>query len=114
MRKIVARICGKHSNACINRWTKSLKPTITKGKWSLQEDESLKTAVALVGTHWKSVADRVRGRTDAQCRERWTNVLDPVLAKKKAWTKEVNLTSPRHTPCPSSTDELTLVNREYI
>ncbi|GAA5978157.1 hypothetical protein JCM5350_007415 [Sporobolomyces pararoseus] len=86
--QIIARICGKHSNACINRWTKSLKPTITKGKWSLQEDESLKTAVALVGTHWKSVADRVRGRTDAQCRERWTNVLDPVLAKKKAWTKE--------------------------
>ncbi|GAA5948071.1 hypothetical protein JCM3765_007095 [Sporobolomyces pararoseus] len=86
--QIIARICGKHSNACINRWTKSLKPTITKGKWSLQEDESLKTAVALVGTHWKSVADRVRGRTDAQCRERWTNVLDPVLAKKKAWTKQ--------------------------
>ncbi|GAA5925826.1 uncharacterized protein JCM15063_005132 [Sporobolomyces koalae] len=86
--QIVARVCGTHSNACINRWTKSLKPTIKRGKWSPEEDEALKTAIGLVGKNWKEVAPRVSGRTDAQCRERWTNALDPVLDHKKPWLPE--------------------------
>lgn len=59
-----------------------------RGKWSAEEDESLRVAVAHVGKNWKLVAPRVVGRTDAQCRERWMNVLDPVLAKKRPWSAE--------------------------
>lgn len=87
----VARVTGRYSNACINRWTKSLRPSITRGKWSDKEDEELRVAVAMVGCNWKEVAPRVTGRTDAQCRERWTNVLDPNLDNKKPWSAEVSI-----------------------
>ena len=37
---------------------------------------------------WSKIAARVATRTDVQCRERWTNVLDPARAagKARAWT----------------------------
>lgn len=84
----VARHVGRTSNQCINRWTKTLKPGIKRGKWSKEEDDMLKAAVDACGTVWKKVGLRVRGRTDQQCRERWSNVLDPRV-RKKNWTAEV-------------------------
>jgi hypothetical protein len=84
----VARFVGRTSNQCINRWTKTLRPGIKRGRWSAEEDELLRGAIAACGTVWKQVGLRVRGRTDQQCRERWANVLDPRI-QKKAWTEEV-------------------------
>ena len=84
----VARHVGRTSNQCINRWTKTLKPGIKRGRWTKEEDDNLRAAVAACGTVWKKVGLRVRGRTDQQCRERWANVLDPRVQKKN-WTQEV-------------------------
>ncbi|KAH9450183.1 hypothetical protein Pst134EA_026892 [Puccinia striiformis f. sp. tritici] len=83
----VANHCGRSSNQCINRWSKTLRPDIKKGKWDPIEDEALKSAVAACGMVWKDVAPRVRGRTDAQCRERWCNILDPRIVVGN-WTPE--------------------------
>lgn len=44
-------------------------------------------AVQEVGRKWAAVAERVPGRTDMSCRERYMNVLDPSL-RKGAWTAE--------------------------
>ncbi|KAM0753381.1 hypothetical protein T439DRAFT_379072 [Meredithblackwellia eburnea MCA 4105] len=84
----VARVVGFNSNQCINRWNKTLRPTIRRGKWEPEEDETLRQAVASVGHVWKFVAARVWGRTDAQCRERWCNILDPNLKDPKKWSVE--------------------------
>ncbi|EGG04208.1 uncharacterized protein MELLADRAFT_72431 [Melampsora larici-populina 98AG31] len=83
----VANHCGRSSNQCINRWSKTLRPDIKKGKWDANEDEALRNAVAACGMVWKDVAPRVRGRTDAQCRERWCNILDPRIVVGN-WTSE--------------------------
>lgn len=83
----VANHCGRSSNQCINRWSKTLRPDIKKGKWDPIEDEALKNAVAACGMVWKDVAPRVRGRTDAQCRERWCNILDPKIVVGN-WSRE--------------------------
>ncbi|KNZ48297.1 hypothetical protein VP01_576g6 [Puccinia sorghi] len=72
----------------IDDWIKTLRPDIKKGKWDPVEDEALKSAVAACGMVWKDVAPRVRGRTDAQCRERWCNILDPRIVVGN-WTPEV-------------------------
>lgn len=85
----VARLVGRHSNQCINRWTKSLRPGMKKGKWSAEEDDALKAAVESCGMVWKLVAPRVKGRTDAQCRERWVNILDPKVLPQTVWSEEV-------------------------
>ena len=79
---------GRNSNQCINRWSKTINPAIKRGKWIAEEDEALRQAVAACGPIWKNVCKRMNGRTDAQCRERWTNKLDPNL-KFADWTPEV-------------------------
>ncbi|KAG8694692.1 Myb-like DNA-binding domain protein [Ceratobasidium sp. 395] len=74
-------------NQCSFRYTKSLCPTIKKGKWSTEEDEALRKGVAAFGRTWIKVQEYVEGRTDAQCRERWSNMLDPSL-KTGPWEAE--------------------------
>ncbi|GAA6001378.1 hypothetical protein JCM10207_006634 [Rhodosporidiobolus poonsookiae] len=102
----VADYTGYPSGACYTRWTAVLRPLIKRGKWSTSEDDALRSAVAELlvdtgykgrekgkpkdkeGGTWKEIAARVSGRTDAQCRERWQNILDPKLLDNKVWTEE--------------------------
>ncbi|KAH7344933.1 hypothetical protein B0J17DRAFT_591744 [Rhizoctonia solani] len=74
-------------NQCSFRYSKSLCPTIKKGKWTKEEDEALRKGVAAFGRMWTKVQEYVQGRTDAQCRERWSNMLDPSL-KTGPWDEE--------------------------
>lgn len=91
----MARYLGRNSDQCQQRWQKSLAPAVKRGRWSKAEDECLRQAVeaALANGNptlpWKVVASRVRGRTDVQCRERWSNRLDPRISKVKIrWDRE--------------------------
>ncbi len=48
----------------------------------------LRTVVAREGsTDWVAVATHIAGRTGAQCRHRWKDVLDPAI-DKSPWTAE--------------------------
>lgn len=92
----LARYVGRNSDQCYNRWLKSLKSEIKRNRWTAEEDQSLSRAVEYVkrmdggaSVSWQRVALRVKGRTDAQCRERWSNKLDPKLKKDKdPWTAD--------------------------
>jgi len=65
-----------------------VEDTHNKGKWSRQEDETLRRAVALhKGKNWKRIAELVQDRTDVQCLHRWQKVLNPEVVKGP-WTKE--------------------------
>uniref|UniRef100_A0A7S1G206 Uncharacterized protein n=1 Tax=Corethron hystrix TaxID=216773 RepID=A0A7S1G206_9STRA len=62
--------------------------TVTKRSWTEIEDEQLKNLVKQHGlSNWTTVADSLDGRTGKQCRERWTNHLNPGI-KKGNWTDE--------------------------
>ncbi|XP_021858427.2 uncharacterized protein [Spinacia oleracea] len=80
---------GRTGTQCSNRWNKTLLPARQKvGKWSINEDKRLRVAVTLFGhKSWHRIAQFVPGRTQAQCRERWVNVLDPCLNRGQ-WTEE--------------------------
>jgi hypothetical protein len=59
-----------------------------KTRWSPAEDRSLEVIVSQLGTgNWAKVAGSVPGRTGKQCRERWTNQLDPALSRDN-WTSD--------------------------
>ena len=48
----------------------------------------LKEAVAEYGnTSWILIQQHVPGRTDVQCRERYCNVVDPMISREK-WTEQ--------------------------
>jgi len=58
-----------------------LRPDLLKGKWTEQEDQRLRSVVVEGYDHWGKVAEKMPGRTAKQCRERWSNYLDPGLLK---------------------------------
>ncbi|XP_066294281.1 snRNA-activating protein complex subunit 4-like [Branchiostoma lanceolatum] len=73
---------GRTITQCCHRWAKTLDPNVVKGKWSVDEDIALLTAVAKFGAKdWWKISRLVSGRTDAQVRERYVNVLDPEIKR---------------------------------
>uniref|UniRef100_A0A336MDV2 CSON015200 protein n=1 Tax=Culicoides sonorensis TaxID=179676 RepID=A0A336MDV2_CULSO len=58
-----------------------------KGKWTKDEDTSLKFLVEAHGENWEQIAKLMPDRTEVQCQQRWTKVVNPNLIKGP-WTKE--------------------------
>ncbi|XP_046387660.1 chitinase-like protein PB1E7.04c isoform X2 [Ischnura elegans] len=72
------------SNSSLNH---STKKTINKGRWTKEEDMKLKLLAEAHMEHWESVAQHFPDRSDIQCQQRWTKVVNPELVKGP-WTKE--------------------------
>ena len=65
-----------------------LKKGLIKGQWSLEEDNLLKEWIEKVGPKkWEQCGKYIHGRTGKQCREHWSNCLNPELIKGE-WTYE--------------------------
>jgi len=60
---------------------------IQRGGWSPEEDAKLRLAVAAYGNSWIEIAEVIAGRTNEQCRDRWSDKINPNLAKGK-WTND--------------------------
>ncbi|KAG8231567.1 hypothetical protein J437_LFUL011745 [Ladona fulva] len=63
------------------------RKTINKGRWTKEEDAKLKALVEARFEDWESVAQHFPDRSDVQCQQRWTKVVNPELVKGP-WTKE--------------------------
>jgi hypothetical protein len=79
---------GKSNSQCYHRWMKTLHPDIKRGKWLAEEDRRLLLATHIYSSNnWASIAEHVPQRTDIQCRERYCNVLNPLLTSAE-WTSQ--------------------------
>ncbi|KAG0192515.1 Myb-like DNA-binding domain protein [Apophysomyces sp. BC1034] len=68
-----------------NKRTK--KQQSTYSRWTLEEDELLRQAVAVYGAHkWSLVASHVPNRSPMQCSTRWLGALNPNIHKGR-WTE---------------------------
>lgn len=63
------------------------KKQINKGRWSKDEDARLKQLVEEYHERWDAIALHFPDRSDVQCQQRWTKVVNPELVKGP-WTKE--------------------------
>ncbi|XP_051145913.1 transcription factor MYB16-like [Andrographis paniculata] len=81
--------CGK---SCRLRWTNYLRPDVKRGKFSLQEDQTILQLHALLGNRWSTIASHLPNRTDNEIKNYWnTNLkkrlikmgIDPVTHKPK-------------------------------
>ncbi|GKV05129.1 hypothetical protein SLEP1_g17171 [Rubroshorea leprosula] len=61
---------------CRERWVNSLDPSLSRSKWSEEEDLRLEAAIEEHGYCWSKVAACMPSRTDNQCWRRW-KVLHP-------------------------------------
>lgn len=79
---------GKTAQQISERWSKVVDPSLVKGGWTREEDETITQYVAQNGVkNWTKLAKLLPGRIGKQCRERWRNHLDP-SNKSGSWTKE--------------------------
>jgi hypothetical protein len=77
---VALMVPGRSNNQCRDRWTNILDPSNNgrnAGKWKPEEDGKLTKAVKKHGKEWVAVAAMVTGRTNKQCHDRWTKILDP-------------------------------------
>jgi hypothetical protein len=74
---ISALVPGRTKHSCKNRWLRALdsksdETTASVGKWTKEEDSTLKDAVEKHnGKNWAAIAALVLGRTKTQCLHRW-------------------------------------------
>ncbi|CAK7326119.1 unnamed protein product [Dovyalis caffra] len=82
--------CGK---SCRLRWTNYLRPDIKRGKFSLQEEQTIIQLHALLGNRWSAIATHLPKRTDNEIKNYWNTHLkkrldkmgiDPMTHKPKA------------------------------
>ncbi|XP_061185321.1 uncharacterized protein LOC133193413 [Saccostrea echinata] len=79
---------GRSQNQCQSRWNQ-INPTTKRGRWTLQEDCLLMTAVQLHGAkNWRLLQEYVPGRTALQCRDRYNHCLNPAISSPEPWTYE--------------------------
>ncbi|XP_075510648.1 transcription factor MYB16-like [Primulina tabacum] len=70
--------CGK---SCRLRWTNYLRPDIKRGKFSLQEEQSIIQLHALLGNRWSAIATHLPKRTDNEIKNYWNTHLKKRLVK---------------------------------
>lgn len=88
--KAIASCVGTRTPAqCLHRWKQSRDPSISRGKWTEEDDAKLVAAVEKCGRQWARIAAEIPGRTGAQCRERYCNKLDPTIYHG-TWTAEMD------------------------
>jgi hypothetical protein len=92
---VAALVPSRTRSQCTGRWHDTLDPSIRKtertGKWTADEDKTLKDAVKQYnGKNWDAIASLVPGRTKKQCTNRWCNALGHLVAtgRTDTWTTD--------------------------
>ncbi|KAJ4745994.1 MYB-related transcription factor [Rhynchospora pubera] len=70
--------CGK---SCRLRWTNYLRPDIKRGKFTMQEEQTIIQLHALLGNRWSAIATHLPKRTDNEIKNYWNTHLKKRLAK---------------------------------
>eukprot|EP00903_Cladosiphon_okamuranus_P008416 g8092.t1 len=66
-----ARIPGRTSKQCRERWCHHLDPRIVKGQWTAAEDEIIVSMQKQIGNKWAQIAQQLDGRTENATKIRW-------------------------------------------
>ena len=86
--RISKKVRTRSPGQCRKRWIERLDPSIIKGSWTPEEDQTIRDFVAENGpTKWSKLAKTLPGRAAKQCRDRWINRLNPNI-NKGPWTEE--------------------------
>ncbi|KAL7110161.1 hypothetical protein ACP275_05G007600 [Erythranthe tilingii] len=70
--------CGK---SCRLRWTNYLRPDIKRGKFNLQEEDTIIQLHALLGNRWSAIAAHLPKRTGNEIKNHWNTNLKKKLIK---------------------------------
>ena len=93
---LAATLPGRTDWQCRLRWTQSLDTTINRGPWTASEDKILIDAHKKLGNKWAEISKLIDGRTDNQCRHRWSLVLDSTIQRSRWSAREDKILMDAH------------------
>ncbi|KAK7244418.1 hypothetical protein RIF29_39239 [Crotalaria pallida] len=70
--------CGK---SCRLRWANYLRPDIKRGKFSIEEEETIIQLHSVMGNKWSTIAANLPGRTDNEIKNYWNTHIKKRLLK---------------------------------
>lgn len=88
-KEIASHFVNKKPLQCFSRY-KRIMPGIKKGSWKKEEDDKIRELVKKLGSAWAKISKEFKTRNGKQIRDRYLNVLDPKINKKK-FTEEEDL-----------------------
>jgi hypothetical protein len=84
---IAEKLPGRSAIQCSARY-KRIKPGLTKGAWTEEEDEQLIKFIKKFGKNWSLISKYMSSRSGKQIRDRYLNTLDPNILKEKFTSEE--------------------------
>ncbi|DAZ96311.1 TPA: hypothetical protein N0F65_008435 [Lagenidium giganteum] len=72
--QVAAKIPGRTSKQCRERWYNHLDPSIVRGEYSADEDRIILEAQARLGNRWSAIAAMLPGRTEDAVKIRWKSL----------------------------------------
>ena len=69
--QIALSLPGRTGRQCRDRFQNYLKPSLTNGPWTREEDKLLEQKVYEVGQHWNLIAKFFKGRSTNNIKNRW-------------------------------------------
>jgi hypothetical protein len=79
---------GRSPRQCRERWIEYLRPEITVGPWTDDEDRLLLVQIARHGHRWTHIAQLLRNRSANDVKNRWYSHLQSVVWQKSDGTFE--------------------------
>lgn len=69
--KVASFMPGRTGRQCRDRFHNYLKPSLTNGPWTREEDRMLEQKVLEYGQHWNKIVRFFKGRSDNNVKNRW-------------------------------------------
>jgi len=81
--RIASMLPGRTGKQCRERWCNNLDPSLKKGAWTPEEDETILAMHAKLGTRWAEIAKCLPGRSDNSVKNRWYSTCSRILRQQQ-------------------------------
>ena len=79
---------GRLGEQVTARWSNELDPELRKGVWTKTEMDLLNEAQKELGNKWAAIAQRIPGRSENSCKNRWYNAKTSLKRKAEKEAEE--------------------------